>query len=141
MTGDLAAALGRAGFDPRKPTVTVWEGVTNYLTAEAVDATIRQVAGLTPAGSTLIFTYVDRRVLAGDDDAAGALQWRAAVERGGEPWTFGFDPADLPAYLGARGLDLVDDLSTRDAAARYFGPLGRDEPTAEFYRVARAVRR
>jgi methyltransferase (TIGR00027 family) len=138
VTGDLVAALRAAGFRALEPTVIVWEGVTNYLTAAAVDATIRRLADLTATGSTLIFTYVDRRVLDGDDSDAGAQEWRAAVGRGGEPWTFGFDPAALPTYLAARGLDLTADLSARDAAARYLAPLGRDEPTAAFYRIARA---
>lgn len=30
--GDLVAALGDAGFDPRRPSVFVWEGVSMYLT-------------------------------------------------------------------------------------------------------------
>ncbi|MFG2039676.1 hypothetical protein [Dactylosporangium sp. NPDC048998] len=47
-----------------------------------------------------------------------------------------FMSAELPGYLAERGLRLAEDVSTRDAAARYLAPLGRDEPTAAFYRVA-----
>lgn len=57
----LDGALAAAGFDPKQPTLFVWEGVTNYLTADAVDATLRWCAGA--AGSHLVFTYIDRRVL------------------------------------------------------------------------------
>ncbi|MER7272912.1 SAM-dependent methyltransferase [Dactylosporangium sp. NPDC000244] len=132
----LAPALLSAGFDASAPAVVVWEGVTNYLTAEAVDATLRALAGLLAAGGTVVFTYVDRAVLDGTGAFTGVAEWHNAVRRGGEPWTFGFDPAELPAYLEQRALHLVEDLSTRDAAARYLEPLGRDEPTAEFYRIA-----
>ncbi|MEU7869430.1 SAM-dependent methyltransferase [Dactylosporangium sp. NPDC049140] len=132
----LAPALLAAGFDADAPAVVVWEGVTNYLTAEAVDATLRALADLLGAGSTVVFTYVDRAALDGTGGFTGVEEWHAAVRRGGEPWTFGFDPRELPVYLEQRGLHLTEDLSTRDAAARYLEPLGRDEPTAEFYRIA-----
>jgi methyltransferase (TIGR00027 family) len=134
---DLGAALRRAGFGVLEPTVVVWEGVTNYLTEEAVDATLRQLAALTATGSRLVFTYVDRRVLDGtafDDDR----WWPAAVGRLGEPWTFGFDPAALPGLLAERGMRLALDLSTREAAERYLQPLGRADRAAAFYRVAEA---
>jgi O-methyltransferase involved in polyketide biosynthesis len=135
---DLDTELGRAGFRHGVPTVVIWEGVTNYLTADAVDATLRFLAAATGAGSRVIFTYLDRAVLDGSRRFDGLAEWQAAVRDAGEPWTFGFDPEQLPGYLAERGLTLTTDLSTRDAAARYLTPLGRAEPTAAFYRVAAA---
>jgi methyltransferase (TIGR00027 family) len=41
----LREALTQAGFDPLRPAVFLWEGVTNYLSADAVDAVLRFVAG------------------------------------------------------------------------------------------------
>jgi methyltransferase (TIGR00027 family) len=138
VTGDLGAALRQAGFAPLERTVVVWEGVTNYLTDTAVDATVRQIADLTASGSTLILTYVDRAALDGTGGYDGVEEWHDAVRRNGEPWTFGFHPAELPGYLAERGLRLTLDLSARDAAARYLDPIGRHEPAAEFYRIAAA---
>lgn len=134
--GELAPALLAAGFDPAVPAVVVWEGVTNYLTAEAVDATLRGLAALLAPGGRIVFTYVDRAALDGTGGYTGVEEWHAAVRRGGEPWTFGLDPARLRDYLAERGLTLAGDLSARDAAARYLAPLGRDEPAAPFYRIA-----
>nr|WP_233223837.1 SAM-dependent methyltransferase [Amycolatopsis sp. CA-128772] len=122
----LAVALD--GFPPKR-TAVIWEGVTNYLTERAVDATLRDLAAITASGSTIIFTYVDRAAL-GDD-----TPWHRKVADVGEPWTFGFRPADVPGYLAGRGLDLQGDLSAEEAAARYH----RDEPAAGFYRIAWAV--
>lgn len=124
----LADALAGAGF-PRGRTAVIWEGVTNYLTERAVDATLRDLAAATAQGSTVIFTYVDRAAL--DDDT----EWHRGVQKVGEPWTFGFHPAEVADYLAERGLDLSGDLSTKDITARYH----RDEPAAAFYRVAWAV--
>lgn len=122
----LAAALG--GF-PAKRTAVVWEGVTNYLTEPAVDATFRELTGIVARGSTVIFTYVDRSALGAD------TTWHREVGKVGEPWTFGLHPADVPGYLAERGLELEGDLSAKEAAERYH----RDEPAAGFYRIAWAV--
>jgi methyltransferase (TIGR00027 family) len=135
---DLATALAGAGFATGHASVVVWEGVTNYLTEQAVDGTLRHLAGLAAPGSRLVFTYVDRAALDGSGAFGGVVEWEAAVRRNGEPWTFGLDPPELPAYLAERGLHLTLDLSTRDAADRYLAPLGRDVPAAPFYRVAQA---
>jgi methyltransferase (TIGR00027 family) len=131
-------ALDAAGLETAERTVVIWEGVTNYLTPDAVDTILRDLAGTLSRGSRIVFTYVDRSGLDGTGGFAGIEEWHAEVRRHGEPWTFGFDPASLSAYLADRGLRLMLDLSARDAAARYLSPLGRDEPTAEFYRIAQA---
>ncbi|MEU4214983.1 SAM-dependent methyltransferase [Actinoplanes sp. NPDC026623] len=135
---DLATALREHGFAGRERTVVVWEGVTNYLTGHAVDATLRGLAGLTAGGSRLIFTYVDRAALDGTGGFSGVEEWHAAVRRNGEPWTFGFDPDELARYLSERGMRLSLDMSAHAAADRYLTPLGRHERAAPFYRIAQA---
>jgi len=135
---DLAASLRAAGFAALERTVVVWEGVTNYLSAPAVDATIRNLAAVTGPDSRLIFTYVDRRALDGSGDFPGFDEWHASVRAVGEPWTFGFVPSELPGYLAERDLTLSLDLSAREAADRYLAPLGRHDPAASFYRIAAA---
>lgn len=135
---DLGSALRAAGFAALERTVVVWEGVTNYLTDAAVDTTVRRIAELTATASRLIFTYVDRAALTGTGGYSGVDEWHAAVRKSGEPWTFGFAPAELPGYLAERGMRLILDESARDAADRYLAPLGRNEPAATFYRIAQA---
>ena len=39
--GQLGSAMEASGYRRDLPTVILWEGVTNYLTGEAVDATMR----------------------------------------------------------------------------------------------------
>src|SRR3954451_25262114 len=48
---DLGAALRAAGLDPARRVMFVWEGVTPYLTPEAVDATLRLLPTLGAPGS------------------------------------------------------------------------------------------
>jgi methyltransferase (TIGR00027 family) len=133
----LDVALAAAGFDARRQAVFVWEGVTNYLTAEAVDATLRFIAG-TAVGTRVVFTYVDRRVL-DDTEAtafAGTARLRALLRRSGEPWTFGLDPPTLPTYLAQRGLTLREDVGAAEYRTRYWGAASARMVGYEFYRVA-----
>src|SRR5215510_14860155 len=61
----LGAALHGSDFDVNVQSFVLWEGVTNYLTAGAVDATLRAIAAFVPPGSELLFTYVHNGLLDG----------------------------------------------------------------------------
>ena len=54
---DLQAVLDRAGYDSKKKTIFVWEGVTFYIPESAVDSTLRFVAGRSAPGSRIVFDY------------------------------------------------------------------------------------
>jgi methyltransferase (TIGR00027 family) len=128
--------LGSAGFDALKPTCFVWEGVTNYLSADAVDGVLRQISKA-PAGSILLFTYVDRRVLDHPEQFFGAPKLLSRLRSYGEPWTFGLCPAQLEPYLAARSLRLVQDLSVAEVWQRAGRPPA-EMRGYEFYRAASA---
>lgn len=131
----LPVALAEAGFDSSLPALFLWEGVTNYLTRDAVDSTLRYV-GTQPPGSRVVFTYVDRGVLDGSVHFEGAPDLLRAVARLGEPWTFGLCPAEVPDFLRERGLELDHDAGAREYRAQYLGPGGQKAKGYEFYHVA-----
>jgi len=131
----LAAAMERSGYDAGSRTCFLWEGVTNYLTDSAIDAGFRWFATARP-GSVVIFTYVDRKVLTEPETFYGAPGHLRRFQRIGEPWTFGFDPAELGAYLAVRGLHLVEDVGAVEYRARYWGKRRDGLRGYEFYRVA-----
>jgi methyltransferase (TIGR00027 family) len=56
LTDDWLDNLVNAGFDPRKPTYFLWEGVTYYLSREAMEETFRTIATIAP-GSAVVFDY------------------------------------------------------------------------------------
>jgi len=133
---DLYDVLTSAGIDPNSPTVFVWEGVTNYLSARAVDdtlATIRRIS--CNPNAALIITYVDIRALDEPSPFPEARRWTKAVRDAGEPWTFGLHPESVTEYLGARGYRVRSDVSTKDAGRQLFGKLHRTEQGSALYRV------
>lgn len=109
---ELPQALAAIGLDTTKPTLTIWEGVTMYLSAEAVDATVAAVRAFSTPGSPFVFTYVDRATL-----ARHRSRWfTRVVGLRGEPLTYGFEPSEVPAWLEARGLSLRSDAALSAAA-------------------------
>jgi methyltransferase (TIGR00027 family) len=117
---DLPAALTDAGHDPAAPTLTIWEGVTMYLTEGAIDASLRAIATWSAPGSELAMTYQTKTRLAKRSLAARTLL--AAVRWVGEPYKFGWTPEELPAYLESRGFALVRDVSIAEGGRELLPP-------------------
>jgi len=112
---DLPGALADAGHDPAAPTAAIWEGVTMYLTEAAIDASLRAIASWSAVDSILAMTYMTRARL---QRSLAVRAVRAVVQRLGEPFRFGWEPDELPAYLAARGFTLASDVGTFEAAHR-----------------------
>jgi methyltransferase (TIGR00027 family) len=120
----MDSALYSAGFQPELPAFFIWEGVSQYLIASAVDATLRFVASCA-TGSRIVFTYVHRGVL----DPTSPLYNPDMLERLrklGEPWRFGLHPNQVGKYLDERGLRLVDQADAATYRRQYLQPHGRD---------------
>jgi O-methyltransferase involved in polyketide biosynthesis len=111
--GSLRESLAGAGFDAAAPALFSWLGVTMYLTADAVAATMAAVAGCAP-GSELIADYL---LPEGERDEAGALYGelvaQASAERG-EPWLSFFTPAQAAALGREAGFSAVRSVRQRD---------------------------
>jgi methyltransferase (TIGR00027 family) len=131
----LEDVLKVSAFDPICQTFFLWEGVTNYLTAPAVDATFRALRGLAEA-SLVLFTYVHKDVLAVPGVFEGTDNLNKTLQRAGEHWTFGLDPSELPDYLEHRGFRLVEDIGAAEYRARYMNANRQVIRGYEFYRIA-----
>jgi methyltransferase (TIGR00027 family) len=131
----LDTAMDAAGYRESVRTFLLWEGVTNYLTEAAVDATLRWCARAAD-GSRLLFTYVHRDVLTQPQAFVGTGQLFASLEKSGERLTWGIEPERLPGFLAERGLCLEIDCGAAEYRERYFGVAARAMRGHEFYRVA-----
>lgn len=136
LRDDVAARLSTAGMHRGMPTLFLWEGVTNYLDESGVAAIFDMVARTAAPRSRIIFTYVHADVLDGHFDAPGLDALFARLTASGERWTFGFRPDELGAYLGARGLRLIDDLGAEDYRRMTMGSRAAGLVGYEFYRLA-----
>lgn len=85
---DWLEKLVDAGFKTALPSFFLWESVTMYLSREAVENTLHQIARTAP-GSALAFDYFSTELI---ESRSPLMQYaRAAVNAAGEPWRFGID--------------------------------------------------
>jgi len=131
----LTETLVRDGFNMRCRSTVIWEGVTNYLTADAVDAVFGWTSTLA-TGSTLAFTYIHAAVFTDPGAFEGAERILASVAKAGETWTNGIDPAELGSRLQTMGLTLVEDLGADDYRSRYWHSASSHCRGYSFYRAA-----
>ena len=117
---NLAAALRRSSYDPQAPSFFSWLGVTYYLTRQAMLATLGAIAEVSPAGSAVIFDYLDTDAFVPEKAARRVQVMGELVRMLGEPMITGLDPATLAADLAAVGLRLLEDLSPEDIQSRFF---------------------
>ncbi len=137
-TQTLESVFAGTSFDSSKRAVFVWEGVTQYLTEDAVRKTLTFV-GTSASGSTIAFTYVLKSIIDGDSDIPGARRLMTEVTKRGAPWIFGLDPQSIDEYLAPFQLVLKADVGAVDYNARYLKPRKRTLAISECERIAEAV--
>jgi len=136
LRDDVGARLSASGFAQNTRTLVLWEGVTNYLNANAVANVFDLMAKICTPGSRIIFTYVHAGVVDGGFEAPGLDALFARLAASNESWTFGFRPEELGEYLQRHGLRLIDDLGAAEYRAKVMGARARGLVGYEFYHVA-----
>ncbi|MFC1454682.1 SAM-dependent methyltransferase [Candidatus Undinarchaeota archaeon] len=115
----LATELKKAGYNLSSKALFIWEGVTQYISKEANDNTMKYVAQVAP-GSKIVFTYILKSLIEGKDlnDAArkGMYKW---LVKGYHLWIYGLDPAKIGDYLSKYNLSLIEDIGSEEMKERY----------------------
>ena len=120
---DLSEVLTAHGHRTSDRTFFVWEGVTQYLTEEAVRATFEYMTGAAP-GSRLVFTYVQQDFIDGANlFGAKSLYWRFRQRR--QIWQFGMRPTDVGDFVAQYGWKLTEQAGPEYYLQRYIQPAGR----------------
>ncbi len=119
------------------PTAVIWEGVTNYLTEEAVKSTFSFISKFAP-NSHVIFTYVHKDILQNPASFLGGKKLLEDLEKIEEHWTFGFLPEELPSYLNQFKIELLEDLGADEYREKFLQK--RSEKGYEFYRTAAGIK-
>ena len=136
-TQSLKSALTGTAFDLSRPVVYIWEGVTQYLSEEAVRQTLTFI-GTSAPGSMLLFTYVLKSVIERRSNLPGADKLMDTVAKQNAPWRFGLEPSEVAGFLKPFHLNLLEDVGNADYQTRYLKPLGRNLVVTEAERIARA---
>jgi methyltransferase (TIGR00027 family) len=121
---DLLTTLAEHGYLTDYRTFFIWEGVTQYLTADAVRTTLEGLRPVAP-GSRLAFTYVRRDFIDGVNLYGAKALYRKVRQRQ-QLWHFGLRPEEVAAFLDGYGWRLVEQVGPEQIVQRYVQPTGRN---------------
>jgi methyltransferase (TIGR00027 family) len=117
-TQTLAECLLASGYNPGLKTLFIWQGVSMYLTAQAVDATLAFVVQQSGADSAIVFDYIYQDVLeaARQNEVNNMRRYRFMT---GEGLTFGIPVGTISSFLRQRGFGTVSNVDADDLKEMY----------------------
>ncbi|RZP01521.1 MAG: class I SAM-dependent methyltransferase [Gammaproteobacteria bacterium] len=131
----LTEQLIGAGFDQEKSTIFTLEGVSQYITKEAVSSTIKELASLTRDTNSIFFmSYVDELLDKNPEACFGEgypnPAKKASLIKGlsakvGEPWISFYSYAEIEDLLSQNGYLIQENVTLEDLNSLYFSPVGR----------------
>jgi methyltransferase (TIGR00027 family) len=116
----IADRLHASGFATDLKTLFIWEGVTMYITAEAVDMTLGFVTRNSGKGSSIIFNYMFQSVVDGTCRTPDAEKMRQSYAERGEPLIFGIPEGTIDGFLSERGFCNVKEVNGDFFKSSYF---------------------
>lgn len=128
----LGEALERTGaLDPGRPAFFILEGLTMYLSEEAVASALTACARYA-AGTRVAWTFLQ-------PDPQGRLRFRSAggglidawLARKGEPFTWGIRPEEVPGFVAPLQLRVLEIAGPAALKARFLLPLAIDAQLPE----------
>jgi methyltransferase (TIGR00027 family) len=120
---DLVGTLTAHSYRPDARTFFIWEGVTQYLTEDAVRATLVALRGVAK-GSRLVFTYVRKDFIDGVNMYGAEILYRR-FRRRRQVWRFGLDPDAVADFVAEYGWRLVEQAGPDYYLRTYIRPTGR----------------
>ncbi|RDH75141.1 SAM-dependent methyltransferase [Mycolicibacterium moriokaense] len=136
---DLFDVLTAHGYREGARTFFVWEGVTQYLTEDAVRTTLAALQAA-PAGSHLVFTYVRDDFIDGRNLYGAATLYKRFRKRR-QVWKFGLDPDRVAAFVDAYDWRLVEQAGPDYYLRNYIRPTGRELAASDLEWTAYCVKR
>ncbi|MBT6779909.1 MAG: class I SAM-dependent methyltransferase [Porticoccaceae bacterium] len=145
----LTKQLMDAGFDQSKSTVITLEGVSQYITKEAVSSTIKEIANLTQKVNSIFFiSYVDE-CLNTNPEACFGKGYPKATKRAeiikylsakaGEPWISFYPAEEVENVLLKNGYFIEENLTLTNLNCQYFAPVGRALPENQLFNLEHFV--
>lgn len=115
----LDVELKNAGYNLTSKTLFIWEAVTQYISKEASDNTLKYIGQAAP-GSKLVFSYVIKSFIDGKYSNDGIKRLAKHFRKKNNPlFISGFDPADMEDYLLKYSLTLIEDIDSVEMQERY----------------------
>ena len=145
----LKEQLINVGFDQNKSTIFTLEGVSQYISREALDSTLKEVADLNPNSNSKIFISYVNKLLNEDSKACfgkGYSKPEKAVSfitnsaaKMGEPWISFYSAEEIESILSQNNFTLIENKTLADLNSKYFTPVGRTIPENHIFKLEHFV--
>jgi len=138
----LESALPAAGYDAKRKSLFIIEGVLMYVNEAGNRATLDFIGKHSPPGSKAVYDYVLRQVIDGKFEGLfAAYRTAKGVAALGEPFVTGWTPAEAAAFARESGLEVEHDLDDAELTRRYLtSPSGKvDGRTTNWQRIIDAT--
>jgi len=134
----LDTELKKAGYNVSSKTLFIWEGVTQYISKEVNDSTLKYVAKAAP-GSNIVFTYCQRSFIDGKEIPEGTEGvYKRLCKKNNPLWIYGLEPTDIGNYLSKYSLFLTEDIGSDEVKERYMKLVNLDLEVFKIERIALA---
>ena len=145
----LKNQLLNSGFDKRKSTIYTLEGVSQYITREALNSTLSELALLTPNSNATFFMSYVSKLLREDPKACFGMGYskpeKAAkfitngAAKVGEPWISLYSSKEIEDLLSQNSFTLIENKTLADLNYKYFTPVGRTIPENHIFKIEHFV--
>ena len=135
----ITALISSSSYDPQVKTFFNWLGVTYFLTRDEVFTTLRSITEIAPAGSIIVFDYLDIDAFIPEKSSPQMQKSLEYLKEIGEPMITGFNPSTLGDELTCLGFSLKENLSPEDIEEHYFKGRTGEYQTQEHGHFACAV--
>jgi len=130
----LDKRLYESGYDRNLKTLFIWEGVTYYIPAEAVDETLSFVANNSGEGSSIVFDYLVESDEYEKSEQLFIERVQKIHKRIGELLIFGIPNGTIEEFLSRRGFCQIENASVDYLKKAYFN--GRNQRRKVFASMA-----
>ena len=112
--------IRQAGFVAGNQSLFLLEGVTMYLSQDAIESTFRFISNVSGTGSMIVFDHIYGGVLRRENKYYGETGMYKRVAKVGEEWTFALEENEAERFLSNYGFLLKDQGSSNELEDRYF---------------------
>lgn len=145
----LTERLLNAGFDQTKSTIFTLEGVTQYITKEAFNMTMKEIAMLSREANSIFFlSYVNELLNTNPKDCFGmgyknpekkAKLIKNLSAKAGEPWISFYSAEEIESVLSQNGYSIKENVNFEDLNLLYFKSVGRTLPENQIFKLEHFV--
>jgi O-methyltransferase involved in polyketide biosynthesis len=116
---ELGERLAVAGYRHDLAALFIWSGVGVYVPEEAVSGVLTFAVSSRSPDTSIVFAYVFREMIEGDDSFYGAAELRRRIAKMGEPLIYGIPRGEAAKLVAQDGLRPTEHLEPEEFKRRY----------------------